>query len=308
MSQDKKINTRIAAKADTQANWNSSDLVLYKNEVAYETDTGRYKIGDGTKTWVELPYPNFITTNEDSTNIEIPNVLFYNIPAVYVGEDEEILAYTINNWSDLLNSNKELLYDFFICSNQHWANSWQESANFEKIELDNFITYIFYSNGPDSYSNSLKINNNGEVYVKQSGWNGQTTRAVNILAIKKNINASVKIPGDILTTKYFDNIVLTPDMITTLDSITNYKLYDLNNTVLQPYLDSNEYNLEINLYTPDITMEDADLSILTQYNEIKKAYQAADLLGVINHINNTILIQGEIPAIDLIVQAKVVAK
>ena len=41
---------------DTKENWKKSDLVLLEREIAYETNTGRYKIGDGTKTWNELEY------------------------------------------------------------------------------------------------------------------------------------------------------------------------------------------------------------------------------------------------------------
>ena len=50
------LNIRIALKGDTAANWATSALVLLKNEPAVETDTGRFKFGDGVKTFAELPY------------------------------------------------------------------------------------------------------------------------------------------------------------------------------------------------------------------------------------------------------------
>lgn len=53
------LNTRIALKADTTANWAKSMLVLLKGEQAIEiTESGAYKIkiGDGVKTFAELPY------------------------------------------------------------------------------------------------------------------------------------------------------------------------------------------------------------------------------------------------------------
>lgn len=50
------LNIRIALKGDTAANWATSALVLLKNEPAVETDTGRWKFGDGVKTFAELPY------------------------------------------------------------------------------------------------------------------------------------------------------------------------------------------------------------------------------------------------------------
>lgn len=53
------LNTRIALKADTTANWDKSTLVLLKGEQVIEiTDSGacKIKIGDGIKTFAELAY------------------------------------------------------------------------------------------------------------------------------------------------------------------------------------------------------------------------------------------------------------
>ena len=53
------LNTRIALKSDTSENWAKSTLVLLKGEQAIEiTESGSYKIkiGDGVKTFSELPY------------------------------------------------------------------------------------------------------------------------------------------------------------------------------------------------------------------------------------------------------------
>lgn len=53
------LNTRIALKSDTSENWAKSALVLLKGEQAIEiTESGSYKIkiGDGVKTFAELPY------------------------------------------------------------------------------------------------------------------------------------------------------------------------------------------------------------------------------------------------------------
>lgn len=54
------INTRIILRNDSTANWNlNSDQVLLKGEVGIEfTESGKVKtkVGDGTKTWAQLPY------------------------------------------------------------------------------------------------------------------------------------------------------------------------------------------------------------------------------------------------------------
>lgn len=49
-------NTLIQYRRDTAANWLSVNPVLASGEPALETDTNKYKIGDGTRTWSLLPY------------------------------------------------------------------------------------------------------------------------------------------------------------------------------------------------------------------------------------------------------------
>jgi hypothetical protein len=52
------VNTRIQLRRGTAAAGASqwTDQVLYAGEVGYETDTGRFKIGDGTTAWGSLDY------------------------------------------------------------------------------------------------------------------------------------------------------------------------------------------------------------------------------------------------------------
>lgn len=48
--------TRIQVRRDTSANWTKNNPVLASGEPAYETDTGKFKIGDGSKNYTALPY------------------------------------------------------------------------------------------------------------------------------------------------------------------------------------------------------------------------------------------------------------
>ena len=47
---------RIANVSKTKAEWTSSDPVLNSGEIGYESDTGNWKLGDGTSKWSELNY------------------------------------------------------------------------------------------------------------------------------------------------------------------------------------------------------------------------------------------------------------
>jgi hypothetical protein len=48
--------TRFKLRNDTAADWTSANPVLLQGEIGVETDTRRYKIGDGTTAWSGLSY------------------------------------------------------------------------------------------------------------------------------------------------------------------------------------------------------------------------------------------------------------
>lgn len=47
---------RIRLRRDTQANWTSANPVLLAGEMGVETDTRRFKIGNGSTAWASLSY------------------------------------------------------------------------------------------------------------------------------------------------------------------------------------------------------------------------------------------------------------
>lgn len=48
--------TVIKDRRDTAANWTSANPTLAAGEHGFETDTGKFKIGDGTTAWTSLGY------------------------------------------------------------------------------------------------------------------------------------------------------------------------------------------------------------------------------------------------------------
>jgi hypothetical protein len=48
--------TIIQHKRGTSTNWTTSNPILAIGEIGYETDTGKFKIGDGTSVWSDLDY------------------------------------------------------------------------------------------------------------------------------------------------------------------------------------------------------------------------------------------------------------
>lgn len=50
------VDIRIREKYDTKANWLYYDPVLFAGELGIESDTLKFKVGDGAHPWSELPY------------------------------------------------------------------------------------------------------------------------------------------------------------------------------------------------------------------------------------------------------------
>lgn len=50
------VNTKIQVRRGTASLWTSTNPTLAAGEIGYETDTGLFKIGDGTTTWTSLTY------------------------------------------------------------------------------------------------------------------------------------------------------------------------------------------------------------------------------------------------------------
>lgn len=64
------LTTRIVLRNDVQANWTENNPKLLKGEIGLESDTKRYKIGNGVDTWDLLPYFANIDS-EDAMSLKI---------------------------------------------------------------------------------------------------------------------------------------------------------------------------------------------------------------------------------------------
>ena len=48
--------SKIQVRRDTAANWTNSNPTLSDGEIGFETDTGKFKIGNNSTAWVSLSY------------------------------------------------------------------------------------------------------------------------------------------------------------------------------------------------------------------------------------------------------------
>lgn len=50
------MTSRLQQRRDTAANWTANNPILAAGEIGLETDTRKFKMGDGTTAWVSLMY------------------------------------------------------------------------------------------------------------------------------------------------------------------------------------------------------------------------------------------------------------
>lgn len=59
---------KITLKNKTASEWTTANPTLAKGEIGLENDTGKFKLGDGTKNWTTLPYAT-MTVAEINTEL-----------------------------------------------------------------------------------------------------------------------------------------------------------------------------------------------------------------------------------------------
>jgi len=66
------IRVQMAQRKDTAANWTAANPILLSGEIGYETDTKKFKIGDGITNWNSLAY---LPIPDGSGNLTITGTL-----------------------------------------------------------------------------------------------------------------------------------------------------------------------------------------------------------------------------------------
>ena len=79
----KTINVRFQQKYDTSANWLLSELVLLAGEIAVESDTGKFKFGDGEHVFKDLKYAGIDQAQLDA----IEDNYYHVVPVIPEGSE-----------------------------------------------------------------------------------------------------------------------------------------------------------------------------------------------------------------------------
>lgn len=114
---EKTISTRQKQKYDTSTNWATNNIVLLAGEIGIESDTNKFKVGNGTSTWNELDYtggskiPLYSTTGQNTDGAMTQKAVTDALPqavTVTLTESQNFNDISLTNEQfDLLLSNPE---------------------------------------------------------------------------------------------------------------------------------------------------------------------------------------------------------
>lgn len=114
---EKVLKLRIQQKYDTVAKWRNSELVLFLGEIALD-ETNGIKIGDGVRTWNNLPYvTDELASQLSSAVISLDNKISSvdeNMQSAVITLNEKIDSLdlnmiTVENKIDDINTNIEII-------------------------------------------------------------------------------------------------------------------------------------------------------------------------------------------------------
>lgn len=96
---------KIQLRRDTAANWVSANPTLSAGELGMETDTLRFKIGDGSAVWDDLAYEGMLAPNATKSS---PNVITASGGVSILGLAREIQFVKSNSGAVTVTANPQI--------------------------------------------------------------------------------------------------------------------------------------------------------------------------------------------------------
>lgn len=130
------LNTRIKNRIDSAENWTSNNPTLLDGEIGFESDTGRYKIGNGESDWNNLEYKN--EENIKRLIQENKNIFVTQTQGLI---QKDIAAYMIKN----------SITEPVIANTQYYARLRNAYRNYYYPVLTDINTYAVYMGGSNVF-------------------------------------------------------------------------------------------------------------------------------------------------------------
>lgn len=130
------LNTRIKNRIDSAENWTSNNPTLLDGEIGFESDTGRYKIGNGESDWNNLEYKN--EENIKRLIQENKNIFVTQTQGLI---QKDIAAYMIKN----------SIMEPIIANRQYYARLQNAYSSYYYPVITDITTYAVYMGGSNIF-------------------------------------------------------------------------------------------------------------------------------------------------------------
>lgn len=157
--------TRILVRRGTAATWTSSNPILAAGEFGFETNTGKFKIGNGSSNWSALQY--FVTLDAVKTSIvdAAPAALDTLNELAAALNDDASFATTVNNSiaskAPLNSPSFTGTVDFSDATVSgvmlpiNWRGSYSTGESYAENDMIEFMGSVYYATGPNVNPNSV---------------------------------------------------------------------------------------------------------------------------------------------------------
>src|SRR6056300_638254 len=154
---------RIQFRRGTASEWTSANPTLAAGELGYETDTAKFKLGDGSTSWSSLDYAGI---NQDDIDNAVADVIdsapgtldTLNELAAALGDDANFAATVTNNLANKVSV-------VFDTSNNFSSANAVTSANVLYVTTDLGMSYARFGDGSTNYNDVPVI---GEYYTDEA--------------------------------------------------------------------------------------------------------------------------------------------
>ena len=189
------LNTRVQSKRDTSANWTQNNPVLLDGEViVVDTNSGdvRFKVGNGTSTYTQLPFQDEAIYNELNTKLTTPT-----------GNQGQFLGFTSDNVVGAVNAPSSTSpfntsYNGTLASGSgNWTSSGgQYYQQFDLPEVTSTQTPIVFPQWTTNITNEQTAWNNLTDIQSYDGYvrfyaNAPTTTNVNFILLYSNYTSEL---------------------------------------------------------------------------------------------------------------------
>jgi len=151
--------TRIVVRRGTSTEWTTSNPILASGEFGFETNTGKFKVGNGMSNWTALQY--FANANEITSSLidSAPDALnTLNELAAALGDDENFASTVLGQIATKANINSPTFTGTVDFSNAvlsgvslpiNWVGTFSDAETYVENDMVHYQGSVYYATGPN---------------------------------------------------------------------------------------------------------------------------------------------------------------